>query len=65
VSSPWVGRFRTNDGRVVERDIGEAVVECLSGKATTIVVFAEESDNEVLSLHALEGLGMNPATQAL
>jgi len=28
----------------------------LGKRATTVVVFAEESDNEVLGLHALEGL---------
>ncbi len=49
-------RFRTTDNRIVMRDVGEAVVECLGRRATTAVVFAEESDNEVLGLHALEGL---------
>jgi predicted aspartyl protease len=60
-------RFRTIDNRVVERNIGEAVVECMSRKATTIAVFAEESDNEVLGLHALEGLRLevDPITKQL
>jgi len=42
------------------------VVECLGRKATTVVVFAEE-DNEVLGLHALEGLGLevDPVTGKL
>jgi len=51
-------RFRTIDNRIVEREVGEAVVECMGRRATTIVVFAEEGDNEVLGLHALEGLGL-------
>ena len=60
-------RFRTIDNRIVEREVGEAVVECLGRRATTIVVFAEEGDNEVLGLHALEGLGLevDPVTRQL
>jgi len=50
-------RFKTI-GRIVERDIGEAVVECMDRRATTVVVFAEDGDNEVLGLHALEGLSL-------
>ena len=36
-------------------------------RATTIVVFAEEKDYEVLGLHALEGLGLevDPVTRQL
>jgi len=51
-------KFRTIDNRVIERKIGEAIAECLNRRATTIAVFAEETDNEVLGLHALEGLGL-------
>ena len=60
-------RFRTIDNRIVEREIGEAIIECLGKRATTIVVFAEEEDNEVLGLHALEGLGLevDPVTRQL
>lgn len=60
-------RFKTIDNRVVERNIGEAIVECMGRKATTIMVFAEESDNEVLGLHALEGLRLevDPITRQL
>jgi len=55
------------DNRLIERGIGEAIVECLNRRATTIVVFAEEKDNEVLGLHALEGLGLevDPTTKQL
>ena len=51
-------RFKTIENRVIEREIGECVIECLNRRATTIVVLAEESDNEVLGLHVLEGLGL-------
>ena len=51
-------KFRLINGDIIEREIGEAVIECLGEIATTIVVFAEEKDNEVLGLHALEGLGL-------
>lgn len=40
----------------------------MSGRrAASIVVFAEERDNEVLGLHALEGLGLevDPVTRKL
>jgi predicted aspartyl protease len=58
IESTGKRRFRTIDGRVVERDVGEAVIECLGRRATTVVVFAERGDREVLGLHALEGLGL-------
>ena len=60
-------RFRTIENRIIEREIGEAVIECLGRRATTIVVFAEKRDNEVLGLHALEGLGLevDPVTKQL
>jgi len=45
------------------RDVGEAIVECMGRRATTVVVFAEEGDNEVLGLHALEGLEVVPVTK--
>ena len=59
--------FRSIDNRIIERDICEAIVECLDRKATTVVVFAENEDNEVLGLHALEGLGLevDPITKQL
>ena len=60
-------KFRTIDNRSIERYIGEVVVEYGRKKATTIVVFAEESDNEVFGLHALEGLRLevDPLTKEL
>lgn len=49
-------RFKTIKSRVIERDIGEAILECLGERATSIVAFAEEGDAEVLGVYALEGL---------
>ena len=34
-------RFRTIDNRIVKREVGEAVVECLGRRVVTIAVFAE------------------------
>jgi len=63
--SKW--KFRTIEGRVIERDIGEAIVECLGERATRIVVFAEKEDAEVLGVDALEGLRLevDPITKQL
>jgi len=60
-------RFRTIDGRRVEKEIGEAVIECLGEKMTRIVVFAEKGDTEVLRVDALENLRLevDPATRQL
>ena len=62
---PW--EFKTIDGRVLEREIGEAVMECMGEQATTVVVFAEDSDEKVLGVHALEGLRLevDPVTKQL
>ena len=52
------GRFRTIEGRVVERDIGHVFVEYEGEVAPTSVVFAEPGDACVMGLHALEALGL-------
>ena len=52
------GRFRTIEGRVVERDIGHVFVEYGGEVAPTTVVFAEPGDACVMGLHALEALGL-------
>ena len=59
--------FRTIEGRLVEREMGEAIIECEGERATTIVVFAEEGGAEVLGVYALEGLGLevDPTTKEL
>ncbi|WP_243677988.1 aspartyl protease [Vulcanisaeta distributa] len=60
-------RFRTIEGRIIERDIGEALIECMGERATTIVVFAQENDAEVLGVYSLEGLRLevDPITKQL
>jgi Predicted aspartyl protease len=60
-------RFRTIEGRTVEREVGEAVIECLGERATRVVVFAERDDVEVMGVEALEGLGLevDPVTRQL
>ena len=58
--------FKTIEGKLVEREIGEALIECEGERATTMVVFAEEGDLEVLGVYALEGLGLeDPTTKEL
>jgi hypothetical protein len=47
VKPSGVRRFRTIEGKTVERNVGEAVIECLGERATSIVVFAEKDDVEV------------------
>ncbi|WP_216086127.1 hypothetical protein [Vulcanisaeta distributa] len=48
--------FRTIEDRVIERDIGETIIERMGERITTIVAFAEENNVEVLSACSLEGL---------
>jgi predicted aspartyl protease len=59
--------FKTIEGRLIEREIGEVIIEYENEKITTIVVFAEEEDVEVLGVYALEGLGLeiDPITRKL
>lgn len=63
----WLIAMGTIDGRLLERRVGEAVVEHGGERATTMVVFAEEGDAQVLGVHALEGLGreVDPIAQRL
>lgn len=60
-------KFRTIDGRIVERKIGDAYLEYMEEQAPTVVVFAENSDGKVLGVHALEGLRLevDPSTEEL
>jgi len=60
-------RFRTNEGREVVREVGEALLELMGERATRIVVFGEEGDAVVLGADSLEGLGfeVDPATKQL
>ena len=60
-------RFRTIEGKIIEREIGEAIIEYLGEKATCIIVFAEENDIEVLGVTALKNLALkvDPVTRKL
>jgi len=62
-----VRKFRTIEGKTIEREVGEAVIECLGESATRIVVFAEKGDAEVMGIDTLEGLGLeiDPVTKQL
>jgi len=58
-------KFRTIEG--IEREVGEAVIECLGERAMSIVVFAERDDVEVMGVVALESLALevDPVTRQL
>jgi len=62
-----IRKFKTIDGRLLERKIGEVLVEYMNEKATRMVVFADKGDAEVLGVDALEGLGLevDPITKQL
>ena len=50
--------FQVADGRLIERDIVEAVVKIDGQAAHTICVFGGEQDLVLLGAYALEGLGL-------
>ena len=51
-------RFETADGRVLERDIGFAMLYAAGRSTPTIVVFADAGDMVLLGAFGLEGLNM-------
>ena len=53
-----VDRFETADGRILERDIGFAMIYAGGRSAPTIVVFAGPGDMVLLGAHCLEGLNL-------
>jgi len=60
-------KFKTADGRLVERDVGAAEIE-INGQSTySTVIFGENSDAEVLGVTTLEELGLqvDPVTGEL
>jgi len=67
VKPSGVRRFRTIGGKTVEREVSEAVIECLGEMVTSIVVFAEKDDVEVMGVVALESLALevDPITKQL
>jgi clan AA aspartic protease len=67
VKAETTRKFKTIDGRLLERRIGEVLMEYVNEKATRMVVFADKGDAEVLGVDALEGLGLevDPITKRL
>ncbi|MCS7366136.1 MAG: hypothetical protein NDF54_11925 [archaeon GB-1867-035] len=63
--SKW--KFKTIEGKIIERHISEAIIQCMGEKVTTIIVFGEEDDIEVLGVYTLEGLRLevDPTTKQL
>ncbi len=59
--------FQTIEGKIISREIGEAIMQYDGESATTIVVFGEEGDKEVLGVVTMEELGLevDPTTQKL
>jgi len=60
-------RFKTADGRLIEREVGMVEVEVNGQSTYSTVVFGEGSDVEVLGLTTLEELGLqvDPVTGEL
>ncbi len=58
VSSVRTRRFRTIDGSVVERPVGDCMIECEGETSYTPVVFGRHGDACVLGVTALEVLGL-------
>jgi predicted aspartyl protease len=53
-----VDRFETADGRILEREIGFALIYAAGRSAPAVVVFAEPGDLVLLGAHGLEGLNL-------
>ncbi len=51
-------RFKTADGRVIERDVGAVEIEIKGHSTYSIVILGEPSDAEVLGVTTLEELGL-------
>ena len=53
-----IDRFETADGRVLEREVGFALLYAGERSAAAAVVFAEDGDMVLLGAHGLEGLNL-------
>jgi predicted aspartyl protease len=53
-----VDRFETADGRVLDREVGFAMLYAAGRSSPTIVVFGEPGDMTLLGAFGLEGLNM-------
>lgn len=60
-------RFKTADGRIIDREVGAVEIEIDGQSAYSVVVFGEELDAEVLGVTTLEELGLqvDPTTGEL
>ena len=58
VSPVRIDRFETADGRVLEREVGFAIIYAAERSTATIVVFAQEGDMVLLGAHGLEGMNL-------
>jgi aspartyl protease family protein len=60
-------RFKTADGRVIERDVGAVEIEIKGHSTYSIVILGEPSNAEVLGVTTLEELGLqvDPVTGEL
>ena len=51
-------QFRVADGRLIERDVGFAIIHAAGVTAPDFVVFAEPMDTTLLGVRSLEGLNL-------
>jgi predicted aspartyl protease len=51
-------RFKTADGRVIEREVGVAEIEINKGRTHSIIVYGEPEDPAGLGVTTLEELGL-------
>jgi predicted aspartyl protease len=58
VSPVRIDRFETADGRILEREVGFALLYAGGRSAAAAVVFAREGDMVLLGAHGLEGLNL-------
>jgi predicted aspartyl protease len=60
-------RFRLADGRIVEREVGFAIVHAAGTATADDIVFAEEGDMILIGARSLEGLNLrvDPAAKVL
>ncbi len=58
VSPVRVDRFETADGRVLEREVGFALLYAAGRSTATVVVFAQDGDMVLLGAIGLEGMNL-------
>ena len=58
VSPVRIDRFETADGRVLEREVGFALLYAAGRSTATVVVFAQEGDMVLLGAIGLEGMNL-------